>query len=291
MIGIYKITNKINNHSYVGKSINIQERWNEHKRESMLPEEKWQQNKRHEQTKLHKAIRKYGVESFLFEIIEECSINELNEKEIYWIAYYNTYLNPEHYNMTPGGDGYTCGSGEQAAGCKITQEECNIIKEKLKEGLKAQDIIQLVPNATPGIISSINHGHSWFDANETYPLSIRNGNHLWSDKQALLIRQEYAEGKNLQDLALKYGGIADTIKDLVSGKTYKHLPLYERQVDWKRTNLKQRKLTNEQVKFFRKEAKNNSILSLYNKYKPIGMGYSAFRNMIVRNTYKDVLDD
>jgi len=48
MVGIYKITNTLNGHKYIGKSKNIADRWSEHKRESQLPEEKWSQNKRHE---------------------------------------------------------------------------------------------------------------------------------------------------------------------------------------------------------------------------------------------------
>lgn len=291
MIGIYKITNLINGHSYIGKSKNIYERWSEHKRESQLPESTWEKNKRHEQTQLHKAMRKYGVNQFSYEIIEECSLEELDKKEIYWIAYYNTYLDKNHYNMTPGGDGYNCGSGENAPGCKITQQECNLIKEGLKNRMTANEILKIVPNATRGIITSINYGHSWFDLNETYPLSIRNGNRLWSQEEAMAIRQKYSEGINLQDLAEQYGGSPDTIKDLISGKTYSELPLIERTVDWKRTNKKARQLSDDEVRFFRKEAKNNSILNLYNKYKPKNMGYSAFRNMIVKNTYKDVLDD
>lgn len=54
---------------------------------------------------LYKAIRKYGIENFNFDIIEECSADELNEREKYWISYYNSY-GENGYNLTPGGDGY-----------------------------------------------------------------------------------------------------------------------------------------------------------------------------------------
>lgn len=40
------------------------------------------------QTKLYNAMRKHGIENFSFEVIEECSSLELNEREIYWIEYY-----------------------------------------------------------------------------------------------------------------------------------------------------------------------------------------------------------
>ena len=91
MIGIYKITNKINKKCYIGKSNNIKRRFSEHKCIY------------HETNKcLKKAYLKYGKENFDYEILEECSLEELNEKEMYWIS----KLKPE-YNLTFGGDGAT----------------------------------------------------------------------------------------------------------------------------------------------------------------------------------------
>ena len=48
-------------------------------------------------------MRKYGIENFSFEVIEECSLEQLNEREVYWIAYYNSFNKEKGYNMTPGG--------------------------------------------------------------------------------------------------------------------------------------------------------------------------------------------
>lgn len=48
-------------------------------------------------------MRKYGIENFSFEIIEECKKEELNDKEKYWINYFNTFFNG--YNLTTGGQG------------------------------------------------------------------------------------------------------------------------------------------------------------------------------------------
>lgn len=48
-------------------------------------------------------MNKYGIENFHIELIEECSINEVNEREIYWIERYNSFK--EGYNATKGGDG------------------------------------------------------------------------------------------------------------------------------------------------------------------------------------------
>lgn len=49
----------------------------------------------------HRALKKYGLSNFTFEVVEECSLEELDEKEIKWIAYYDSWKNG--YNMTPGG--------------------------------------------------------------------------------------------------------------------------------------------------------------------------------------------
>lgn len=73
--GIYKITNKITNKCYVGQSIDIYRRWQEHCRPSS-------------NSIIGKAIRKYGKENFDFEILEEVkNIKDLNEKEAFYISF------------------------------------------------------------------------------------------------------------------------------------------------------------------------------------------------------------
>ena len=96
--GIYKITNLQNNKSYIGKSKNIEERWKEHVYEAKIGSSRI----------LCKSLRKYGIENFSFEIIEEIPIEKYNnissEREKYWIQYFSTY-GDQGYNMTKGGDG------------------------------------------------------------------------------------------------------------------------------------------------------------------------------------------
>ena len=99
MIGIYKVTNLINQKVYIGQSDNIEQRWKRHKTRSI------NNCGKDYNYAFYRAIRKYGLENFLFEVIEECSKDELNQREKYWIKYYNSYLNPDHYNETEGGEG------------------------------------------------------------------------------------------------------------------------------------------------------------------------------------------
>lgn len=92
MVGIYKITNTENGKCYIGQSRDIEARWQKHL-SSYKSSPNWE---------LYRAFKKYGISKFTFEIVEECQIEELNEREIYWIAQYNSFNNG--YNMTLGGE-------------------------------------------------------------------------------------------------------------------------------------------------------------------------------------------
>ena len=81
--GIYQLKNKINGHSYVGQSINIYKRWREHRSAA------FNQNSSDYNMIIYQAIRKHGLENFDFIILEECLTEQLNEREVYWIAYFN----------------------------------------------------------------------------------------------------------------------------------------------------------------------------------------------------------
>jgi group I intron endonuclease len=78
MIGIYKITNP-KGKIYVGQSVNIEERLLQYKHLS-----KYSLGR-----KIKNSIKKYGWENHIHKIIEECSIEQLDEREIYWGNYYN----------------------------------------------------------------------------------------------------------------------------------------------------------------------------------------------------------
>ncbi len=95
MAKIYKITNVINGKMYIGKTErSIEERFRQHRKNTKKEDCK--------NRPLYRAMNKYGIENFKTELIEETGKPE--EREKYWIKYYNTY-GEAGYNVTLGGDG------------------------------------------------------------------------------------------------------------------------------------------------------------------------------------------
>lgn len=94
-VGIYSITNIINNKIYIGQSVEIEQRWKRHKREL-------NQNK-HINEYLQRSWNKYGEDLFVFEIIEKCDVNELDDKERFWIKYHKSNNYIYGYNLDDGG--------------------------------------------------------------------------------------------------------------------------------------------------------------------------------------------
>lgn len=94
---IYLITNNVNGKMYVGQTSKTPlQRFKMHVQDSYRNNERYN-------SALHRAIRKYGESNFKIETLEECEIESLNSKEIYWIDKLGTFKNG--YNMTLGGEG------------------------------------------------------------------------------------------------------------------------------------------------------------------------------------------
>lgn len=79
--GIYKITNLITEECYIGQAVDVYTRWNQHCKCGLGIDTPVG-------NKLYKAMQEYGLDNFTFELIEECSQAELNEKERYFISLY-----------------------------------------------------------------------------------------------------------------------------------------------------------------------------------------------------------
>ena len=124
MTGIYKITNKINNNAYIGLAKDIEKRWATHKYRAFANTEG-----NHEYHKaLYSAFRKYGIDNFDFEVLEECDTENIFDREKYYIEKYDTYYNG--YNETLGGEGVVGNEGENHPLTKLTNEDVFYIREQ-----------------------------------------------------------------------------------------------------------------------------------------------------------------
>lgn len=88
--GIYRITNLKTNESYIGKSTNIKNRFKQHVRTAVGLDGV-------ARTKIHSAMKEYGIDNFSFEVLEKCAKENYSEREKYWINFYET--NVYGYNI------------------------------------------------------------------------------------------------------------------------------------------------------------------------------------------------
>ena len=152
---IYKIENTVNGKVYIGQTIRSpQKRWSQHK-QAMKYENGPQYNNH-----LYSAMRLYGLENFTFEVIENCDDSYLDEKEIYWIAQYNSNDADFGYNNTGGGQGQ--GAVVTRSVSQYDIEGCYIATyPSISEAARAT-------GGDSGYISEICHGHYGLAANSQW---------------------------------------------------------------------------------------------------------------------------
>ncbi len=163
---VYKITNKINNEKYIGQT--IQE-----------PEKRWRRhvlnvgNKNIKPTPLTNAMRKYGIDSFVFEIIDNTNdINDLNKKEIEYITLFESLTTQKGYNVEIGGKN----------SLKTEEHKIKISKSKIgkKRGCFSKEWKENISKALKGRVFSKEHRDKISKANK-----LRKGNNITfiSDEQ------------------------------------------------------------------------------------------------------------
>lgn len=117
---------------------------------------------------LYQAFKKYGIDAFEFGVIEE-NVENYDEREVYWISYYNTY-GEDGYNMTPGGSAPPILKGLNSSRTTHSLDQVAEVKRLLLEtNLSIKEITQLV-NYDDSAVRRINSGIIWKDENLTYPL-------------------------------------------------------------------------------------------------------------------------
>ena len=90
---IYKITNRTNNKCYIGQATNIVKRFSKYRTLRCI-----------DQPKIYNALKKYGIDNFLFEVIDSAiDQSQADDFEVKYVQLYNSFLNG--YNCNPGGFG------------------------------------------------------------------------------------------------------------------------------------------------------------------------------------------
>ena len=123
IVGIYKITSPTGC-IYIGQSINITRRWAEYSKLKGCGKN----------TRLINSLKKYGFENHKFEILHQCKIEELNDLEIFYIKYYDSFNTEHGLNLHSGGSNHII-SDET----KLKQSESHIGQKAWNKGIKRTD--------------------------------------------------------------------------------------------------------------------------------------------------------
>lgn len=228
MIGIYKIENKINGKIYIGQSNNIQRRFQEHQTKgasSRIP--------------VDVAIQKYGKDNFTYEIVEETTIDRLNEAEEYWIKYFNTI--ETGYNCSYGGNQQSI--GENNGKSKLTEKDVIEIRKAYNNHLKQKDVYEKYKNIISfSYFQNLWQGRSWShimpevfteENKQYYIFQNSNGSNgaaaKFSDEEVIKIRERYVN-ESAKQIYKDYKDRVSyqTFQAMLWGRSYKTLPIYKK---------------------------------------------------------------
>lgn len=194
---IYKIINNVNQKIYIGKTTRtIEERFKEHCKDY--------KKRDLEKRPLYSAMKKYGIENFSIELVEETDNPE--EREKYWIEYYGSFKNG--YNATVGGDGKPYIDYDLVAATykelkiqKAVAKKLNISNDTVSRVLKIKNIPSL--NQSEAVRLSVGKIVNQYDL---------QGNYLNS------FPSTRAAAESLNKVTSKSNGACSHIADVCKGK-------------------------------------------------------------------------
>ena len=207
---IYIITNDINRKVYVGQTKNIEERFKAHCKPASAKEN----------SLIDKAIQKYGKEHFTVKILES-QVENYDEREKYWIKYYNSQT-PFGYNILEGGNKPPTYCGDDHPNVKISDTDVIKLKNDLKNTQISLNELALKYNISKRQVLRINQGISRSKINEQYPIRTNpniNGKLTEEQVDEIIELLKYTYRFN-GDIAKEYGVQVHTISDINSGKSH-----------------------------------------------------------------------
>lgn len=183
---IYIIRNTINSKVYIGQTkVSLKLRFQNHLSAARNGKD----------YVIGKAIRKYGEENFYIELLEECTIEELNERERYWISYFNSTNNKFGYNISIGGN------------IIRTTKELNkdLVISMFNSGIPAYKIAKILHTGVPNITNLLK------DSNIIYGLDLQKTDKL---EEAMII-DLYLDGYSTIDIGRKFNKNKSTIRRIL----------------------------------------------------------------------------
>lgn len=242
MIGIYKYQNLKNGHIYIGQSVNLEQRKYAHKSSA------FNESANDYNTQFHKAIRKYGLDNFSYEVLVELSPEEysrelLNDLEQYYIKYYDSFNNG--YNATEGGDQISnrASIGEKNGRALLKEKDVIYIREcynahipfrqvyeeykdKIsKRGLQKVWWFETWKNILPEYHTEENKYYHSHQAKANSSEVAANNKKKFSEEEVRKMRLEYDRGLNPKAIWAKYAPevAQSTIYNIVTRRTYKDI--------------------------------------------------------------------
>ena len=233
MVGIYKITNKQNGMCYIGQTDDLKRRISEHKQ------------KRTET--IDDYINVLGVENFDFEIIEECSLQELDQKEKFYIEKFDSKNNG--YNIQNGGFNNSQGEGNGRA--KLTEQDVIFIRQSYANHVQPTKFYDkyFKNKITKNQFQAIWQGKSWSsimpevftEENKRYYISGQNQMKALLTTEEVLVYRKYYVNHTAQEVYIKFlqekGDILKktTFKKILVGdvrntSVYKQVPIYKKSI-------------------------------------------------------------
>ena len=167
---VYKITNNVNGHGYIGiTQCALAKRWREHLCAARTGSDK----------RLYRAMRKYGTDNFSIAVLKEAtSFEELQRFECELIIEHNTHAkNGEGYNLTAGGEGRDRMDqkfGEELSFSILTEEIVAFARDPQHWNISNADVLALIADkfeldCSIDTVKDARNGSSWTHLNVKYP--------------------------------------------------------------------------------------------------------------------------
>lgn len=291
---IYKI-NFPSNKVYIGQTYNTQKRWREHLTDTIK-----------EDFKLSRAMRKYKTTIDCFSIIEDNITTQdlANEREIYWINYYNSYK--EGYNSAPGGQNGWQPKGEDHFNAELTDKE--LLKLRILRASKLytfSDVYEFYKDrmSKSGLEKLWNYESrisigakyntkellNFYKSDHRQTVGETHGNSKLSNQEVISIRDRYyIQGEATLSIYEDFKNIYSLsgFRKIISGNSYSNIPIPEKSDKCKK---KKENLSKEDVQLIRKLYNEDKlkIMKIIKDYFPDRLE-STISNIVHNRTYKNI---